>query len=675
MATTVELVQAKYAPSNFREGLLFAVTYAVPYAVVGGFLISRRPDLPFGWLLAGTAVAVSVGSAVAGVATLAALRGDTSSLIGWGHAAGSLEWLPVCVQGLVNVRFPSGRLSTRGDRLLERALLAGCGIALFAGVFNGTTYSTVLPDGTTRQIRNSLTSGTTIGHLASDLTVVVPIVILLGLVAGLRVVRRAWKTSGVERDQLRWRAFGVVLALCLFPLAVTDTLPEVPSALDGVVFVATLAIPVVRYRLWAIDTIIRRSMVYAVAITVEVAAFAGIAVGIAAVASERFGLLVAAAVTAVAFAPALGRSRRLVDHVFYGDRNDPYRALSDVGRRLAAVAAPGEVLPGVVAAVADSLRLPYVAIERPSDGSALAVHGDPAMAEGAGAERWPAVYQGATVGMLVASPRRGEAVFDTRDRVVLADIARQAGAAVHAEALTADLRESRQRLVSAREEERRRLRRDLHDGLGPLLTSIGLNIDAARARRALATSGGASTETPDPLLARAKDASSQAIADLRGIVYGLRPPALDDLGLAGAVRTHVDRLVETGGPQVAVDLDGLPELPAAIEVAAFRITVEAVTNVVRHAQARCCTARVHVDDQGALIVDVADDGTARTSWPAGVGLLAMHERAGEVGGTLTAGPTAAGGRVRASLPLAAGQPAARALPAVEQPSAADRGTA
>ena len=136
----------------------------------------------------------------------------------------------------------------------------------------------------------------------------------------------------------------------------------------------------------------------------------------------------------------------------------------------------------MVAAVAESLRLPYVAIERPGDGSVLAASGEPTAAGDARAGRWPLSYQGLTVGTLVAWPRRGEETFDPRDRAVLADIARQAGAAVHAEALTADLLDSRQRLVSAREEERRRLRRDLHDGLGPLLTGIGLNLDAARAR-------------------------------------------------------------------------------------------------------------------------------------------------------------------------------------------------
>ena len=218
----------------------------------------------------------------------------------------------------------------------------------------------------------------------------------------------------------------------------------------------------VRYRLWAIDTVIRRSAAYALVTIAVVGGFAAIAAAGTAVASERVGFTVAAAGAAVTFAP-----------------------------RLAAVAAPGEVLPALVAAVAESLRLPYVAIERPGDGSVLAASGEPAAAGDARAGRWPLSYQGLTVGSLVAWPRRGEETFDPRDRAVLADIARQAGAAVHAEALTADLLDSRQRLVSAREEERRRLRRDLHDGLGPLLTGIGLNLDAARARAGHAGGAGA----------------------------------------------------------------------------------------------------------------------------------------------------------------------------------------
>jgi two-component system NarL family sensor kinase len=289
--------------------------------------------------------------------------------------------------------------------------------------------------------------------------------------------------------------------------------------------------------------------------------------------------------------------------------------VTDLGRRLAAVTVPGDVLPAVVTAVAESLRLPYVAIERPGDSSVLAAHGG----KSERVERWPLTYRGATVGALVAAPRAGETSFGERDRAVLADLAHQAGPAVHAEALTADLLDSRQRLVSAREEERRRLRRDLHDGLGPLLTAIGLNLDAARAR-------GPHPVAAEKLLRQAKEASAQAIGDLRVIVHGLRPQALDDLGLIGAVTTHTRRLAETTPLRISVDADDVPELPAAVEVAAFRVTVEAVTNVVRHAAASRCRVRLGLAGPDEFVVSVSDDGGASRPWSPGVGLLAMRER-------------------------------------------------
>ena len=317
------------------------------------------------------------------------------------------------------------------------------------------------------------------------------------------------------------------------------------------------------------------------------------------------------------------------------------------------MAAPGEVLPAVVTAVAESLRLPYVAIERPADGSVLTAFGDPAAAGEARAERWPLSYQGVTVGTLVAGPRRGEQAFDPRDRAVLGDIARQAGAAVHAEALTADLLDSRQRLVSAREEERRRLRRELHDGLGPLLTGVGLNIDAARARaeRGLGRDG-EENEDLGVLLGRAREATAQAITDLRGIVYGLRPSSLDDLGLAGAIAAHIQRLGEGTSMQITLDAGQLTDLPAAVEVATFRIAVEAVNNVVRHSRAQNCQVRLRVDNPGSCRRD------PRRQY----GRRAMGGRrgpAGDAGARGRAGrhpdrrPGTGGGTVRACFPLPA----------------------
>ena len=653
IVTVVALLQTAAAPTDYRDGMLTAVSYAVPYAVTGAFLIARRPDLPFGWLLSGAAVLAALGSGAASLAYLAVSHGASQRLAFLAYAVSGTAMLPIAVQGLVNVRFPSGRLSSRGGRVLEIALITGIVLAFVGGMFGDQKLTLVYPNSAVEQISNPLTDGTAVGRFATDLAAVVPVVVLLGLIAGLGVVRRAWKATGIERYQLRWRAYGVVLSLILFPFAISGVLPVAVDLLDGLFFVTTLAIPVARYRLWAIDTVIRRSAAYAL-VTIAVAGmFAVVAAFGTAVASQRAGFILAAAVAAVTFAPARSYSQRLVDHLFYGERNDPYRALSDLGRRLAAVAAPEEVLPAVVTAVAQSLRLPYVAIERPADGSVLAAFGEPTAADDARAERWPLSYQGVTVGVLAAEPRRGEQAFDPRDRAVLGDIARQAGAAVHARALTADLLDSRQRLVSAREEERRRLRRDLHDGLGPLLTSVGLNIDAVRAHAERGLERGEEKQDLGLLLGRAKDGTAQAIADLRGIVYGLRPSSLDDLGLAGAIAAHIRRLGEGTGVRITLDAGQLTDLPAAVEVAAFRIAVEAVNNAVRHAGAHTCQVRLEIDIPGRLLVEIRDDGTGDGPWRGGVGLLAMRERAAELGGILTAGPGPGGGTVRAYFPLPA----------------------
>jgi signal transduction histidine kinase len=650
--TLAALLRSPQAPPEVTLGYGTALAYVVPYALVGAFLVVRRPDLPFGWLLASCAGVVAVGTAVASQSYAALSRGAEGRAWEFGCLLGSVQFLPVAVQGLVNVRFPSGRVTSRFGRVLDRLLVVGIVLGLVGGLLGDSSLTLERVDGTTRTVSNPLTVGTLVGEVASAFTVAIPLVILVGIVAGLGVVRRAWKATGLERDQLRWRAFGVVLALALFPLAVTEALPVGVDVVDGLVFTTTLVIPIVRYRLWAIDTIIRRSAAYLLVTVLVAGIFAALAAGVAAFAGERVGLVTAVAIAALVVGPALRRSQRLVDELFYGHRSDPYRVLSELSQRLDAMAAPGAVLQTVVTAVADSLRLPYVAIERPGDGSVWAQHGDRQSTD-AQLGRWPLVSQGTPVGTLVAAPRPGEPSLDARDCGVLADLARQAGASVHAEALTADLVASRQRLVEAREEERRRLRRDLHDGLGPLLTSIGLNLDALRTQLSVGSGD------PGPLLARAKDASSQAISDLRTMVYSLRPPALDDLGVVGAVTAYVRRIAGGSTLDIEVDSPGLPALPAAVEVALFRIAVEGVTNVVRHAGARACHVRLTAAD-GSAVVEVLDNGAADVPWRPGVGIVTMRERVSELGGILEIGPTAAGGRLRASFPLA--EPPSEAAP-------------
>jgi signal transduction histidine kinase len=248
------------------------------------------------------------------------------------------------------------------------------------------------------------------------------------------------------------------------------------------------------------------------------------------------------------------------------------------------------------------------------------------------------------MGDLVAAPPHGLTALDGRDRPVLATLAQLVAGSIRAEALTADLLDARHRLVAAREEERRRLRRDLHDGLGPVLTGLGLNLDAARSQL---------DRDPDRVaayLTNAKDASAQVIADLRDLVYGLRPPALDELGLVGALRVQTDRLSRDAGILIELVSPDELSLPAAVEVAAFRTVVEAVTNVIRHSPAAKVRVELACGPHG-LSIDVTDDGGPAPTWTAGVGLTGMRERAEELGGRCIVGPTPDGGRVQVTFPL------------------------
>jgi signal transduction histidine kinase len=303
------------------------------------------------------------------------------------------------------------------------------------------------------------------------------------------------------------------------------------------------------------------------------------------------------------------------------------------------------------------LKLPYVAIElRREEGfETAAVTGNP----GANTLRLPLVYGGEKVGQLVVGPRTGEAGFADDERQLLEDLAHQIGASAHdalmtdeALRLSADLQRSRERLVTAREEARRRLRRDLHDGLGPQLSSQALTIDAIRKlmRR--------DPDAAEELLLDLKADAQEAVADIRRLVYGLRPPALDDLGLLGALRESAEQY-SVKGLRISVEApEKMPPLSAAVEVAAYRIAQEALTNVARHAGADYCTVSLAIDESSVLCVVVRDDGRGipdpqeDSSVRAGVGLTSMRERATELGGSFVVEPRPEGGTlVRARLPL------------------------
>jgi signal transduction histidine kinase len=306
-----------------------------------------------------------------------------------------------------------------------------------------------------------------------------------------------------------------------------------------------------------------------------------------------------------------------------------------------------------VETVAQALKLPYAAIALKQDEVFAIAAFYVAKTGGVSAKdsllHLPLLYQSEQVGELLLAPRSRGDPFTPADRRLLDDLARQVGVAAHAVQLTADLQLSRERLVTAREEERRRLRRDLHDGLGPALASITLKLDAAR--NLLVRDPSAA----DTLLVGLKKQSQAAVADIRRLVYELRPPSLDELGLIAALREQAEQYIYDG-LRITIDApEQLPALPAAVEVAAYRIVQEAMTNVVRHAQARTCTIRFALNH--GLDVEICDDGCGiPTGHRLGVGLTSIRERAAELGGTCEIEPRAGGGtclHVRLPLPKTA----------------------
>jgi two-component system NarL family sensor kinase len=203
-------------------------------------------------------------------------------------------------------------------------------------------------------------------------------------------------------------------------------------------------------------------------------------------------------------------------------------------------------------------------------------------------------------------------------------------------------------VIVAREEERRRLRRDLHDGLGPVLTGVVLNADAAR--RLVATDPVRSEE----LLVGLRNQVTEAIEDIRRLVYDLRPPVLESLGLVEALREQARVLAaRADGQPLHVEIGGTcaAELPAAVEIAAYRIITEALTNVSRHSSATAALVTL-TRSEGGLELRVHDDGTNIDSgWQPGVGLNSIRERASELGGWCTISLDRTGGRIEAYLPI------------------------
>jgi signal transduction histidine kinase len=584
-----------------------------------GYLIARhRPASPIGWLFLGLGCAPLLTAAMAPLIA----AGNESQ---WPQPVMRLVvtvfhfawgWGVFCCLPLALQLFPTGRPISPAWRALGWSTVAVATIGNFSvgptPEYGASSYLVSSWWETGEQIAGVLT----------------PVVVLLTVVS---LIVRFVTADDAVRQQLLWLVVAVLLVIVVnvpswFSL---PTGREIFLLLSFPLIPLAVTVAVLRYGLFDVRLVLSRVLLYGVLTAGLVAVYSALVALLDRVLSSAGAPVLATLAVALAFNPVRLRLQRLIDRTFYGARHDPVRAVSAVGRQLAS-----DDLTQVLEAIRDTLRLPYAAIESASpasSGSRVDV-----------LHELPLTHNGETVGRLVVGVRRGERKLSKSDQVVLDLLAAPLAVALHSIALGRQLQESRDRVLTATAEERARLHRDLHDSLGPVLTGAAFTADGA------ALAARTNSERAEQLATQLGRQLREAIADVRRIVYALRPPVLDDLGLVAALRQQGLGL---GRVTLTVEApEALPQLPTSVELAAYRIASEALTNIVRHSTARQAVVSLSADSV-ALNLTVTDDGECTQPWPAGVGLESIRARAAELGGACEAGPTARGGRVAAVLPL------------------------
>lgn len=616
--------------------LIFGPVMALVYALVGVLVIVRQPRNPIGWMFAVVGVLAGLTLFAAGYRSPVPLGSDAALSVKLGHWLSLWVWIPTTIIPLtfVLLLFPDGRLPS--TRWWPVAWAAGLGMASF--ILSVALHPSPPIEPLPLFNPFGLPGATGLLALLEMSSYILSPIGTFGALAGL--IMRFRRSRGIEREQLKWLAYGSSMAILIIlllsiwwalrpgdQLAYDLNVGSVWFALTIIVVAAGVAI--LRHGLYNVDLIINRTLVYGILSAGVIGIYVLLVGALSTLFQSSGNLLIALLATGLAallVQPLRARLQHSVNRLMYGERDDPYTVLSGLSQQLKSALVPSAVLPRIAETVAQALKLPYVALAvlRGNRLEVAAAHGMPP----ANLLTLPLIYQSETVGQLLVAPRAPGEAFTPSERRLLDDIALQAGIAAHAVRLTADLQHSREQLVTAREEERRRLRRDLHDGLGPQLASLTLTIAAAREllRR--------DPQAADQLLGELTIHAQAAIADIRRIVYDLRPPALDDLGLLLALREQA-AAYQQGGLQISIDApEQLPALSAAVEVAAYRIVQEALTNVVRHAGARSCIVRLRIDD--GLSIEIQDNGRGLPSdRRSGVGLTSIRERTAELGGTLT----------------------------------------
>jgi signal transduction histidine kinase len=599
---------------------------AIPLAL-GLLVVFRSTQRRIGWLLVAHGVCVGglLGGSQTGTTGRTAMAFDQLSQGSWIFL---FFWLV-----LVAYLLPDGQVWSRRWRLWIRAGVLGA-VLFLVGSAGDTSGFRMAHDGQAPPLR----------WLPEPLSAVLGmaglvLVVLLFFGAAVAVRSRLSRAQGDTRLQLLWLVWGslaVPLGLLVlwanhFLLGDHDWLIYSTLTVVCVALPTAMAIAILRHGLFDIQVVLSRTLTYGTLTIGVVAAYALLLLAAEEVGgSGRASGLLAVAVVAVTIQPAYAWLRQRIERWVYGYRSEPHRAMRLLADRAEAAEA-GALGLSITEAVAAALRVDHVWV-------------DTGPVEGGDDERVvraPLAHGGERLGDLAVEVPRGRQL-SAADRSLLEDLARYASVLVRSDRQADQLRESRAGIVAGREEERRRLRRDLHDGVGPSLAAVVLKLNAAQSR--------ADGAERNALLGEARAEVKDAIAEVRRLVDDLRPPAIDEVGLLGAIRQRAaglsgDLVIEVDGPA------SMPALPAAVEVAAFRIASEAMTNVARHSSATRC--RILVALNGSFELTVIDNGGGVDRFVRrGVGWTSMQERAAELGGSCTVTSRPGGGLVvRAVLPF------------------------
>jgi signal transduction histidine kinase len=659
VAAATVLLDVRAVTSDIDRGSLelgwSSLLAGLAMAVPGCLLLARLPRHPVAWVLTAGGLFWAVNGLSASW-----LVNATAEQPPWPGASLAFflffragAWLLVLLP-LLLVLFPDGRLPSGWSGRAAIVSLASTALLPLvltfvpsdvaedqAGEALGPEVSGVDLDPLSLPLPDDLwTAVLAVAYLLVPLSMVVPLLI---------VIRRYRTASGVRRLQLRWLLWAALVdaVIVVVGFTILDEFAGALLILAVALTSAAVVVAITQYRLYDVDLLLSGTVPYA-ALVVGVVLMDLLVVAVAgSVLDERESALLALVVVTLVYAPLRARGWEWARRLLRGDRDDPYAVLATVASALERTDDADDQMLTVVRTIRSAFRSSYARCEIVQPGGERLVVEDGQAS--ASTVRLPISYRDEEVGSLELAPSR-TARLSARDQALLGDVLRQTAAATRATRLARELQASREDLIVAREEERRRLRRDLHDGLGPSLAAVSLQIETARN---LAASDPARA---DALLTEATGQVTSIVQEVRRLVHDLRPPALDELGLVGAVSQIARRLQGAGGLRVDVRGDSELAVPAAVEVAAYRIVSEALANVVRHSGAAVCSValdRVDDDDGHWLRVDVVDDGAGvPENAVAGVGLASLRERAGELGGRVRVESADADGtRVRAWLPL------------------------